>query len=155
MYQHKLLQRDDVLKLVASVMDIMNEVSVSDHNGNVLIAKLHRMFMISRKKVELHRNFVYNLPSLANLACYNFADYLRQTYPSLTENEILFCCLYALGASANCISMVYGYEHYITLYNKRSKIRKKITDIPQDMELDKYISNLVEKLEHEYFESLK
>lgn len=128
------------------VLAVMNAVSVSGTNWDLMNKKLHRLFTYGKDKVENRHAIVSCIPSIANIYCNGLVDYLKENYPDLTEKELAFCSLMALGASSSCVCMVFGYEHYITFYNKRTKIRKKLS-IPQSTELETYMDDIVKTLE--------
>ena len=139
-------QKDDIDKLADMVLAVMNAVATSGTNADLLNKKLHRLFTINKNKIENRKSLVGSIPSLANIYCNGFVDYLRENYPELSDKDIAFCSLIALGASSSCVSMVFGYEHYITFYNKRTKIRKKLS-IPTPQEFESFIEDIVNRLD--------
>ena len=103
-------------------VDIMNAAADSGNNGQLLYRRVRRYF--SGGQAEW--TFGAGARALANVYFDGLATYLEKTYPTLTPSEIQMCCLIALGATPSCISLACGYEHHVTFYNKRTKIRKKM-----------------------------
>jgi len=120
----------------------MLAVATSGSNQTLLMKKLHRQF--SSRYLE-DNNIISRFPSLADSYCNGIARYLKKTYIQLTPFDISVCSMIALGISPQCISSVYGFEHYGTIYNKFSSIRKKL-DVPQNIELEAFISDLSKEL---------
>lgn len=103
-------------------VDIMNGAAASGTNGNMLFKRVRKYF--AGGSSEWH--FAEGSKALAN-ACYGgFASYIEETYPSLTSTDVIMCCLIVLGATPACISLACGYEHPVTFYNRRTRIRKKM-----------------------------
>ncbi|MBQ0025639.1 MAG: hypothetical protein KBT00_07980 [Bacteroidales bacterium] len=146
-------QKKDIDSLVEMVLAVMNAVAVSGTNSDLLNKKLHKLFTLNKDKIENSKTLVRCLPSLANIYCNGFVDYIREHYPELNDKDIEFFSLIALGASSNCISMVFGYEHYVTFYNKRMKLRKKLM-LSTPQEFEDFISDVLSKLREDYEASL-
>ena len=68
-----------------------------------------------------------------------FISYLQQY--GLTDNEIGYCCLYAMGLKGKDISSYLGKGHY----KQSSAIRKKLGLNEHDTNLDIYIRDLISK----------
>ena len=112
-------------------------------NGCAVIITYFGFFAVV---VNTDESIINSIPSLANIYCNGLVTYLRMRYKELNERDLLLCSLIALGASSSCISMVFGYEHHVTFYNIRAKLRRKMA-VPQQIELETFISELVSKLD--------
>lgn len=117
-------------------------------NEKKLISKLKESFLSGELSSS---SLLHKLPSLANVYRFGIVDYLQREFPALTSEEIEFCSAIAIGLSPYTLSKAFGYDHPGTLYNKRTRIRRKITDLQSDMPLEVFIerkSSLL-KSEHE------
>ena len=128
------------------VIEVMNATATGGTNMDLLGKKLRKLFSVSRNSLENRKTLINSIPSLANIYCNGLVTYLRMRYKELNERDLLLCSLIALGASSSCISMVFGYEHHVTFYNIRAKLRRKMA-VPQQIELETFISDLVSKLD--------
>lgn len=147
-------QKDDITALAEMVVEVMNAAATGGNNMDLLGKKLHKLFSASKNPLEHRKSLVGAIPSLANIYCNGLATYLRMRYKELNDRDLLLCSLIALGASSSCISMVFGYEHHVTFYNIRAKIRRKM-DVPQQLELEAFIAEIVARLDEAAGESRK
>lgn len=132
-----------VNSIVEIVADIMGALSTSGENQVLLMKRLRKSFSIKPSSVQSLSSF---LPALSNRYCHGLENYLKRLYPLLSQPELDFCCLLAMGLSAADISFAYGFDHPATFYNKRYKIRKKM-DIPPSSDLESHLRNLSDQLE--------
>lgn len=123
------------------VVDIMNAAAASGSAGNILYKCIRSYFAGG----SASWSFGASSKALANEYFGGFATYLEETYPTLTPAEVQMCCLIALGASPACISLACGYEHYVTFYNKRTKIRKKM-DLESSESFEDHLKGIAESL---------
>lgn len=136
---------------VEIVSDIMATLSASGDNPVLLMKRLRKSFSI---KISKSQTMVTVLPALSNRYCYGLSDYLRKRYPLLTQLDLDFCSLLAMGLSAADIDFACGYDHPVSFYNRRYKIRKKM-DVPQAVDLEAYLRNLSKQLETRLKEAVR
>ncbi len=73
-------------------------------------------------------------------------DYLKEHYPTLSEDELNICCLICFGFNNNQIGILFGYTNPNSIFNKRHKLRKKMGLWPNYESLEAYLSQLVADL---------
>lgn len=112
----------DVGECVKMSVDIMNAAAASGSNGHTLYKHIRRYF----SQGDSEWNFADGSMAMANACHGGFAAYLTEEYPSLTVSDVRMCCLIVIGATPACISLACGYEHPVTFYNRRTRIRKKM-----------------------------
>ena len=82
-----------------------------------------------KKYVIINPNAQYafsDIQYVVNKTCFGVIDYLRKNYPDLTGVDLDLCSLLCFGFSQNGIRMIYEHKNNYSLYNKRSKLRKKL-----------------------------
>ncbi len=136
---------------VEIVSDVMATLSASGDNPVLLMKRLRKSFSI---KISKSQTMVTVLPVLSNRYCYGLTEYLRKRYPLLTQLDLDFCSLLAMGLSAADVDYACGYDHPVSFYNRRYKIRKKM-DIPQSVDLETYLRNLSKQLEAKQKEAIR
>ncbi|MDE6878112.1 MAG: tetratricopeptide repeat protein [Odoribacter sp.] len=94
-----------------------------------------------------HKHFFSDLQAWVNQAFYGIVDYLRKTYPHLTEDDLNFCCLLYLKMPVEVMLLMYDFTNKNSLYNKRSDLRKKMGLSP-DEDLDEFLEKLIQTLPH-------
>lgn len=122
-------------------VDIMNAAAASGLDGSVLYKRIRSYF----DGGGADWSFGEGSKALANELYGGFSDYLEETYPSLSQSEIRMCCLLVLGANQSCISLSCGYEHHVTFYNKRTKIRRKM-GLDSSESFEEHLSRLAASL---------
>ena len=82
-----------------------------------------------KKYVIINPNAQYafsDIQYVVNKTCFGVIDYLRKNYPDLTGFDLDLCSLLCFGFSQNGIRMIYEHKNNYSLYNKRSRLRKKL-----------------------------
>ena len=133
---------DSVLSIV---VEIINTTAIGGSNMAHLEKRLKKHFCYKQSNLE---SVVKYLPPLVNVHCHGLISYLKHKCPALSEKEIVFCTLVALGLSPGCISMVFGYDSTNSVYNKSSKIRRKL-GIKREIDIYAYMADRVERLKEE------
>ncbi len=121
----------------------MATLSISGENPALLMKRLRKSFSI---KISKSQAMITVLPALSNRFCYGLGDYLQKRYPLLTRLDLDFCSLLAMGLSAADIDFACGYDHPVTFYNRRYKIRRKM-NVPQEVDLETFLKDLTSQLE--------
>lgn len=133
------------------IVEIMSTLAASGENPSLLMRRLRRNFTVQNSNVQtLARHF----STISNRYCYGLTDCLKERYPLLSQSDLDFCSLLALGLSSAEISLAYGYDHPATFYNKRHKIRKKM-GLPQPTDLEEHLRRMIINLERTSKEALK
>lgn len=94
-----------------------------------------------------HKHFLSDIQAWVNQAFYGIVDYLRKTYPHLTEEDLNFCCLLYLKIPVDVMLLMYDFTNKNSLYNKRSDLRKKMGLSPEE-DLDEFLEKLLQPLSH-------
>lgn len=132
---------NDLKECVKMAVDIMNAAAASGSTGHILYKRVRSYFAEGSSQWK----FAAGSRALANAYFGGFASYLEEKYPSLTATEIQMCCLIALGANQACISLACGYEHPVTFYNRRTRIRKKM-DLESVESFEDHLERLAKSL---------
>lgn len=69
---------------------------------------------------------------IANLYHNGVVDRLRSDYPSLNEEELYMCALIALDFPMSSIKFIYNHASEDSMYNKRSRLKKKLGLAPDE-----------------------
>lgn len=120
------------------VVETMNSAALCGNDGSSHYKKMKSMIEGSAEKPSFSKVSI----SLADIKYEGFSQFLKKRFPDLTPGEIEFCCMLVIGVSPNCISMASGYEHHMTFYNKRTRIRKKM-GLESDDSLDEFLHSMV------------
>ena len=83
---------------------------------------------------------------IANKTNNGIINHLKESYPTLTEKELLYCSLICLGFSPNAIRMMLNHQNTTSLYNTNSKINNKLKI--KHIKLEKFIKQLSAELEY-------
>lgn len=117
-----------------SVLNKFIAANISANYSQTAMAELNQLMIDKNQFIESTRlTFYITYPK--------FLDYLKKQH--LSDNEIGYCCLYAIGLKGKDIS------HYIGAkgqYKFNGDIRSKLGLSPHDTNLDIYLRNLLEKL---------
>lgn len=126
---------------IEAIKVIMDAVAMSGENKDLLYNKIHR-FIDDRSEGN---SLVKNMTSVANLVLYGLIDHLRQIYPNLSDDDLEFCSLVALGFPAHTIQSLYKYSNTSSYYNKRKRLRSKIS-LNSSRNLEAFLSSTIEDL---------
>ena len=77
------------------------------------------------------------------------ATYRKRRYPLLNRDEILLCCCFCLGLPTDDLRYLLGHENANSLYNRTSRIRRKIGLTNQRITVDSFLNELTLQLEKE------
>lgn len=95
------------------------------------------------------KDFAFSdLRYVVNKKHYGIIDYLKKTYPDLTESDLDLCSMICFGFSANSIRQIYAHTNPDSIYNKRSKLRNKMKLDPS-IQIEGFIRCLLAKLSSE------
>jgi tetratricopeptide (TPR) repeat protein len=70
-------------------------------------------------------------------------DYLKEQYPTLSDDELNICCLSCFGFNNTQMSILFGYTNPNSIFNKRHKLRKKLNLWPNYDSLEAFLSQLM------------
>lgn len=102
-----------------------------------------------KKYVIINPNTQYafsDIQYVVNKTCFGVIDYLKENYPELTAFDLDLCSLLCFGFSQNGIRMIYEHKNAYSIYNKRSKLRKKLGLQPGE-HIEHFLRELTVKLE--------
>lgn len=135
---------------VEAVKQVMDIASLSGTNANLLYSKIQHYINAPHHGTNLAKNMTI----VANLLCYGLADYLRDNYPKLSENDIEICALLALGFPAHSIENMYNYSNTNSYYNRRARIRKKI-NLHETTNLEPTLLAIIKELKEQREKEIK
>ena len=125
--------KEQIIKRL-SVLNKFIAANISANYSQTAMAELNQLMIDKNQFIESTRlTFYITYPK--------FLDYLKKQH--LSDNEIGYCCLYAIGLKGKDIS------HYIGAngqYKFNGDIRSKLGLSSHDTNLDIYLRNLLEKL---------
>lgn len=85
------------------------------------------------------RDYFLNSTKLSFMIAHTrFIEYLKMA--KLSDREIEYCCLFAVGFNGSQIASYMGYQNRHSFYNICLNIRKRL-NIPEDKNIDKFIKN--------------
>jgi tetratricopeptide (TPR) repeat protein len=73
-------------------------------------------------------------------------DYLKEQYPTLSDDELNICCLICFGFNNTQMGILFGYKNPNSIFNKRHKLRKKLNLWPNYDSLEAFLSQLMADL---------
>ncbi|WP_302364362.1 hypothetical protein [uncultured Alistipes sp.] len=89
-----------------------------------------------------------DLRYVVNKKFHGIVDYLKRTYPELSESDLDLCSMICFGFCSNSIRQIYAHTNPDSIYNKRSKLRTKLRLGPS-IQIEGFISNLLVELSKE------
>lgn len=101
-----------------------------------------------KKYVIINPNAQYafsDIQYVVNKTCFGVIDYLRKNYPDLTGFDLDLCSLLCFGFSQNGIRLIYEHKNNYSLYNKRSKLRKKL-GLQAGEQIEHFLQTLIVEL---------
>lgn len=133
---------------------VIDAALLSDCRPEVLARDLR-----SRLSEEIggEKSLVKDCLLFADVRFNGIATYLKRRYPLLNRDEILLCCCFCLGLPTDDLRYLLGHENANSLYNRTSRIRRKIGLTNQRITVDDFLYRLTLQLEKEradadYFE---
>lgn len=92
------------------------------------------------------KDFAFSdLQYVVNKKYFGIIDYLKETYPNLTESDLDLCSMICFGFSSNSIRQIYAHTNPESIYNKRSKLRNKLKLSPS-IQIEGFIRKLLSEL---------
>ena len=85
---------------------------------------------------------------MVNKKFHGIVDYLKRTYPELSESDLDLCSMICFGFCSNSIRQIYAYTNPDSIYNKRSKLRTKLR-LESSIQIEGFIRNLLVELSKE------
>lgn len=105
----------------------------------------------NRLKVEpgAENSLLKGCRTFANARFNGLAQWLEENYPSLNRDEILHCCIISLGLPSDNLRFLLGHENVNSIYNRNSRIRRKLGIARSGLHLDEFLYELTLELEKE------
>lgn len=117
--------------------------ALSGDNPALLMRKFHNYIFTG---TESRQSVIRHIQPMANFKCNGIIDFLRETCPKLTEDDLTFCSLLCLGFAPNSIQMLFGQSHPTSFYNRRARLRRRLGITEGDRALEIVLSEMSEML---------
>ena len=141
---HKIMESSkitsEVKELIEERLNVLNRFVAASISGNEIKAAELQL-------QKLIRNKEYFLDSTRHsfaLSHKQFVEYLESA--GLSDKEIGYCCLYAIGLNGQQIAAYIGLKNAHSYYNLVSSIRKRL-DIKDKRNIDTYLKNKLRELD--------
>lgn len=144
--EEKIKQLQELLASWIDFLKILGDMAIRTQQKPERFLESFKENLYFKGKGE-HWHFVPDLQAWVNQAFYGLVDYLRKTYPHLTEDDLNFLCLLYLKMPMEVMLLIYNFTNTKSLYNKRSNLRKKI-GLSSDEDLDEFLEKLIQSLRH-------
>ncbi len=144
--EEKVKQLQELLASWIDFLKILGDMAIRTQQKPERFLESFKENLYFKGKGE-HKHFVPDLQAWVNQAFYGIVDYLRKTYPHLTEDDLNFLCLLYLKMPMEVMLLIYNFTNTKSLYNKRSNLRKKI-GLSSDEDLDEFLEKLIQSLRH-------
>lgn len=102
---------------------ILEYSSMFENNPSALYDRLRKNFKFDYKRSG---TFFNDLFDMTNLYYGDMVDYLRNNYPNLNDEDLALCCMIRLGFSPQQTRLLFNHTNSTSIYQKRSKLRKKL-----------------------------
>lgn len=102
---------------------ILEYASMFENNPSALYERLRKSFKFDYKKSG---SFFNDLFDMTNLYYGDIVEHLRNNYPNLNDEDLALCCMIRLGFSPQQTRLLFNHTNSTSIYQKRSKLRKKL-----------------------------
>ncbi len=102
---------------------ILEYATMFENNPSALYERLRRSFKFDYKKSG---TFFNDLFDITNLYYGDIVERLRNNYPNLNDEDLALCCMIRLGFSPQQTRLLFNHTNSTSIYQKRSKLRKKL-----------------------------
>lgn len=79
-----------------------------------------------------------------NITGHGIMDYLRRTYPDLTEENLRYCALICAGFETDELAILWGINND-SIYKRRTRLRQKL-GLEKTQDLKKFFNELIQRL---------
>lgn len=145
-------QQDKVSsRILSSFKNRLEGLKLLIDNAYLYERKPAQFFEEFKKYVIINPNTQYafsDIQYVVNKTCFGVIDHLKENYPDLSPFDLDLCSLLCFGFTQNGIRMIYEHKNTYSIYNKRSKLRKKL-GLQSSEHIETFLKSLVEKLEKE------
>lgn len=121
---------------------IIDAAQLSNYHPEVLARDLR-----NRMTLEGDQSLVKGCPLFANVRFNGLTDYLKQHYPHLTREEILYCSCISLGLPTDNLRFLLQHDNPNSIYNRTGRIRRKLGLTNQRTSVDEFLYQLTLQLE--------
>lgn len=128
--------------IVTLFLELMDEVCLSGDNPQLLMSRMNKFLF----PTESEDNFIELLIPVADIHCNGIITYLKETCPALTKEDLTLCALICLGFPSHSLQKIFNQTNSASLYNMRSRIRRKIGIREGDSTLEKHLQSMSDKL---------
>ena len=136
--------------LAGIVTEVLHTTTIAGSSTALLAKRLVKNFSYKQSNVK---SVVRMLPSLVEFHCHGLISNLKSICPTLSDKELIFCSLVALGLPPACICMVFGFDSLNTVYNNSSRIRAKL-GVRRETDIYAFMADRIQRLKEEQKKAL-
>ena len=149
----KRAQEAELRLAIDALMDLLRNIIdaalLSGNRPEVLLRDLRSRIDV---EIDSEKSLVKDCRLFANLRYNGLGDYLERHYPALNKQEILLCCIISLGLPSDNLRFLLGHGNIGSIYNRNSRIRKKLGISRSSIPLDEFLYRLTLELEKKRIE---
>jgi ATP/maltotriose-dependent transcriptional regulator MalT len=136
-----------LLRRMSHVQNMAEYLHLYENNPDEFKKKVHT------KIVKAERDTYFGeLQEIVNEKYAGIVDYLKESFPLLSEDELNFCCLLCFGFSNSQIAILFRLTNPSSMYNKRHMVRQKMGLCSTYKSLEAYLTQLISELRSEAVE---
>lgn len=126
---------DALRQRIDNMQKMINDLNMFEHNPDKLVKRFKEY-----TRSEYDKTAFRSLCSVVNVFGYGIVDYLRKTYPKLSDSEMQLCCLLCLGFSTSCIRHIFNHNNLDSIYTIRFRVRVKL-GLNREDKLESFLQN--------------
>lgn len=124
--------KDEVIRKeidLAALQNVISELRLNFLKEKPLYKRIQKLTLQSLDEdiKLLSQTDRAELEKIVGMLYANFMKELRKVCPSLTDNDLYFCCLVNMGFSLQAISICTGFMDTTAARQRKSRIKKKLT----------------------------
>jgi len=128
---------------IENMKKMIEDLNMFESNPDKLVKRFKEYTRMEYDKAAFH-----SLCAVVNVFGHGIVDYLRKTYPKLSDSEIQLCCLLCLGFSTPCIRYIFNHSNLDSIYSIRFRVRVKL-GLERDVKLESFLNDKILNLSME------
>lgn len=141
------LEEANLLKALEKRLTRIHRLLDLAYSGECKPQAFYKAFKETAQALNREDGAFSDLQYLVNKRNHGVVDYLRKTYPTLTNSELDMLSMILFGFTFDGIRLVYNHDNVDSIYSRRTKIREKLR-LPPRTRIEKYLETLVEELKN-------
>jgi len=130
---------------IETTKSILDNAFLSGDNPQLLYIRIRKYLLLEPSNQE---SIVRNISKTANLYQSGIIEYIGKKYPTLNKEDLDFCSLITLGFPAHSIQLLYSHTNSSSYYNKRTRLRRKMS-ITSEQNLETHIASLMHEMKNQ------